>query len=156
MTTEEKHAGDPGHPDHEAYLLELGRAAYAAAGLAGITFDVLRIHGGLDSADLYSDPLGTLENRLRSSRPTLNGIDKFIDLLHDARIVRNDLIHALPTRHGLHRRVSKDDGYVRNFYSVESLREARELFERARRTGNEVLYSDDGEAIKSWYARPTT
>ena len=51
--TSTDHPGDPNHPDHEAYLLELGRATYAAAGLAGIAFDVLRIHGGFDSADLY-------------------------------------------------------------------------------------------------------
>ncbi len=156
MIVEAEHAGDPGHPDHEAYLLELGRATYAAAGLAGIAFDVLRVHAGVDSAALYSDPLGTLENRLRGSRPALKGIDEFIDLLGDARIVRNDFIHALPVKHGLHRRMTKDLGYVRDFYSIESLREARELFERARRRGNEVLYSDGGDAIKRWYAGPTT
>jgi hypothetical protein len=155
MMTYAEHAGDPGHPDHTAYLLELGRATYAAAGLAGIAFDVLRIHGGFDSAALYSDPLGTLENRLRGSRPELGGIDEFIELLGRARIVRNDLIHALPVKHGLHRRLTKDLGYVRNFYSVESLRDARTLFERVRRKGNEVLYSDDGEAIRRWYAQPS-
>lgn len=156
MTTAAEHAGDPGHPDHETYLLELGRATYAAAGLAGIAFDVLRIHGGFDSAELYSDPLGTLESRLRGSRPELEGIDEFLGLLREARIVRNDLIHALPVKHGLHRRVTKDLGYVKNFYSVESLREAREFFDRARRRGGEVLYSDGGEAIKHWFAQPTT
>lgn len=156
MTTAAEHAGDPVHPDHEAYLLELGRATYAAAQLAGIAFDVLRIHGGFDSAALYSDPLGTLESRLRDSRPELEGIDEFLDLLGEARIMRNDLIHALPVKYGLHRRVTKDLGYVRNFFSVESLREARQFFERARRRGNEVLYSDGGDAIKRWYAQPTT
>ena len=155
MTTEAENAGDSGHPDHETYLLELGRATYAAAALAGIAFDVLRIHGGVDSAALYSDPLGTLENRLRGSRAEAAGLDEFISILGDARVVRNDLIHALPVKHGLHRRMTKDLGYVRDFYSVESLQEARELFERARRRGTEVLYSDGGEAIKRWYARPT-
>jgi hypothetical protein len=52
--------------------------------------------------------------------------------------------------------VTKDLAYVRNFFSVESLREARQLFERARRRGNEVLYSDGGDAIRRWYAQPTT
>lgn len=156
MTTFVEHAGDPDHPNHEAYLLELGRAAYAAAGLAGIAFDVLRIHGGFDSTALYSDPLGTLESRLRGSRPELEGIDEFLGLLGEARIVRNDLIHALPVKHGLHRRVTKDPGYEKSFYSVESLREARQLFERASRRGNEVLYSDGGEAIRRWYAQPMT
>ena len=44
MTSNTEWAGDPGHPSHNDYLLELGRATYAAAGLAGIAFDVLRIH----------------------------------------------------------------------------------------------------------------
>ena len=72
--TSTDHPGDPNHHDHEAYLLELGRATYAAAGLAGIAFDVLRIHGGFDSADLYSDPLGTLQGRLKDSLPPLDGL----------------------------------------------------------------------------------
>lgn len=144
-------AGDPRHPDHDKYLLELGRATYAASGLAGIAFDVLRIHGGIDSEALYSDPLGTLENRLRGNRPPLDGLDGFLSLLADARVARNDLLHALPVKHGLHRRTTKDSTYVRNFFTVESLREVRLLFERTRAKGNEVLYSDGGEAIKRWY-----
>lgn len=108
MTTSiAEYPGDPGHPDHEEYLLELGRATYAAAGLSGIAFDVLRIHGGFDSAALYSDPLGTLENRLHSSGPCLEDINEFLSLLSRAREARNDLIHALPVKHGLHRRISK-------------------------------------------------
>lgn len=149
--TSTDHPGDPNHPDHEAYLLELGRATYAAAGLAGIAFDVLRIHGGFDSADLYSDPLGTLQGRLKDSLPPLDGIDEFLVLLDEARKVRNDLVHSLPVKHGLHRRTTKDAHYVRNFYTVESLRGAHKLFEKTQRKGNEVLYSDGGEAIRRWY-----
>lgn len=152
--TNAEHAGDPSHEDHEAYLLELGRATFAAAGLAGIAFDVLRIHSGFDSAELYNDPLGTLETRLKGKRPPLDGLDDFLALLGEARIVRNDLMHALPVKHGLHRRIAKDPRYVNNFYSVESLRNARMLFERAGRKGNEVLYSDGGEAIRRWYEQP--
>lgn len=150
-TSNAEYAGDPEHPDHEDYLLELGRATYAAAGLAGIAFDVLRIHSGFDSAALYSDPLGVLEDRLKNNRPPLDGLDEFLSLLADARKVRNDLIHALPVKHGLHRRTSKDLSYVRNFFTVEAVCEARELFEQARRKGSEVLYSDDGAAIRRWY-----
>lgn len=143
-------AGDPSHPSHNDYLLELGRATYAAAGLAGIAFDVLRIHGGFDSAELYNDPLGTLQGRLKNNPPLIDGIDEFLDLLNEARKMRNDLAHSLPVKHGLHRR-TKDLYYVRTFYTVESLREVRALFEEARRKGNQVLYSDGGEAIKRWY-----
>ncbi len=154
MTSNAEWAGDPGHPSHNDYLLELGRATYAAAGLAGIAFDVLRIHGGVDSAGLYSDPLGTLQGRLNNNPPPLDGIDGFLVLLDEARKMRNDLAHSLPVKHGLHRRTTKDLDYVRNFYTVESLREARTLFEKARRKGSQVLYSDGGEAIKRWYSAP--
>lgn len=155
MHASAEHAGDPGHPDHEVFLLELGRATYAAACLAGIAFDVLRVHSGFDSAALYSDPLGKLENRLRAARPALEGVDEFIDLLGSARAVRNDLIHALPVKHGLHRRLTKNLRYVKSFYTVESLQEARELFERTNCLGNAILYSDGGEAVRRWYAQST-
>lgn len=155
MHANPEYAGDPGHPDHEIFLLELGRATYAAAGLAGIAFDVLRIHSEFDSAELYSDPLGKLEKRLRAARPALEGVDRFIERLGSARVMRNDLIHALPVKHGLHRRRTEEPHYVKNFYTVESLQKARELFEQTRRLGNAVLYSDGGEAIRRWHAQST-
>lgn len=96
---------------------------------------MLRIHGGVDSAELYSGPLGTLQGRLKNNLPSLDGIDEFLVLLDEARKMRNDLAHSLPVKHGLHRRTTKDLYYVRNFYTVESLREARTLFEKARRKG---------------------
>ncbi len=148
--------GDPNHPNHNDYLLELGRATYASAGLAGIAFDVLRIHSGFDSAELYNDVLGALQGRLKNNPPPLDGIDEFLILLDEARKMRNDLIHSLPVKHGLHRRITEDLYYVRNFYTVESLREAHTLFEKALRKGNEVLYSDGGEAIKRWYGESSS
>jgi hypothetical protein len=66
-------------------------------------------------------------------------------MLGDARVVGNDLIRTLPVKHRPHHRLAKELGYVRDFFSVESLREAQELFERTRRKGNEVLYSDGGK-----------
>lgn len=39
--TDAEFPGDVDHPDHDAFLLELGRATFVAAGLAGIAFDVL-------------------------------------------------------------------------------------------------------------------
>lgn len=150
-TSSANYAGDPSHPDHDVYLLELGRATYAAAGLAGIAFDVLRIHGGLASNDLYDDALGRLERRLKESPPPVDELDEFLSLLEAARLTRNDLIHALPVQHGLYRRTTKNLRYVRKFYTIESLREARTLMERARSKGNKVLYSDGGAAIKLWY-----
>lgn len=153
MTSSAEHAGDPKHPDHEAYLVELGRATYAAAGLSKIAFDVLRIHSGIVSKELYDDPLGRLERRLKNNPPPLSGLEDFLSLLGLARLMRNDLIHALPVKHGLYRRTTKDTRHVREFYSVESLREARSLFERARHKGNKVLYSDGGEAINRWYEK---
>lgn len=70
--------------------------------------------------------------------------------------MRNELIYAQPVKHGLHRRMTKDLGYIKNFYSVDSLRQARKRFTRAAGRGNKVLYSDGCAAIKRWYARLTS
>ena len=88
-------------------------------------------------------------NLCRSTR--YQSLGYYCSLLAEARVVRNDLIHALPDKHGLHRRTSKDLSYVRNFYTAASLRKARVLFEQALRNGNKVLYSDGGAAVKRWY-----
>ncbi len=149
-----EYPGDPEHPDHTNYLQELGQATYAAAELARIAFDMLRVHRGIDSSLLYNDPLGALENRLKRSHLSLDGIDEFITLLDEARETRNNLIHALPITRGLQRRTNRDLSIVRNFYTTESLREAREMFDKAMRKGNEVLYSDGGAALKKWCGAP--
>jgi hypothetical protein len=41
-----------------------GRATYAATRVVSICFDLARVLGGVASTDMYSDPLGTLINRL--------------------------------------------------------------------------------------------
>lgn len=74
----------------------------------------------------------------------------FLDLLAAARIVRNDLPHALPVLHGLHRGRRDDPSYVRDFFTVESLREAFVALEAAHRAGAGVLYADGGEAVRRW------
>lgn len=150
MSTDAEYPGDPRHPEHTAWLLELGRATYAAAGLSGIAFDLLRVHSGFESGDLYKDPLGRLLEKLRTSPPTVEGIEDFIALAEEALVVRNDVLHALPVLHGLHRRRSDDLGYVRNYYDLNSLREATQVMENASLKGNEVLYADGGEAVRRW------
>jgi hypothetical protein len=149
------HAGDPRHPDHERWLLELGRATYAASQVAGICFDLSRVLGGVESADMYSDPLGTLVNRLRRTANSLqiSGMSEFIAQLETARDERNDLLHALPVLNGLHRRKTKDQWYVRNFFDVKHLAAASALLTEAARTGNGLLYQDGGEAVRRWYER---
>lgn len=77
MSMEAQYPGDPRHPDHPEWLLELGRATYAAAGLSGIAFDLLRVHSGLESKDLYKDPLGRLLEKLRKSPPAVDGDREF-------------------------------------------------------------------------------
>ncbi|MGL5823413.1 MAG: hypothetical protein ACRCYU_00890 [Nocardioides sp.] len=61
--------GDPRHPENGIRLLEfgaeLGRATYAAAGVAGTCFDLARVFGGVAAQRMYNDPLGTLIQRLR-------------------------------------------------------------------------------------------
>lgn len=147
-----EHAGDVHHPEHGEYLLELGRVTYAAARLSGIAFDVLRVHAGHDSVDMYNDPLGKLQKKLTEASPEIDGHAEFLNLLEAARQVRNDLIHALPVKHGLHRRDSRDPYRVVDFYSVSSLREARSTLERAWRLGSAVLYADGGVAVQRWYS----
>lgn len=150
MSTDAEYPGDPRHPEHTDWLLELGRATYAAAGLSGIAFDLLRVHSGFESGDLYKDPLGRLLDKLRTSPPAVEGIEDFITLAKEALMVRNDVLHALPVLHGLHRRRSDDHGYVRNYCDLDSLREATQVMGNASRKGNEVLYADGGEAVRRW------
>lgn len=150
MSIDAEYPGDPRHPAHTDWLLELGRATYAAAGLSGIAFDLLRVHSGFESEDLYKDPLGRLLKKLRRTPPAVDGIEDFIALAEEALVVRNDVLHALPVLHGLHRRRSDDLGYVRNYYDLASLREATQVMQNARRKGNEMLYADGGEAVRRW------
>ena len=149
-----QYPGDPRHPDHDAFLLELGHATLAASMLAGIAFDILRVHKNALSADLYNDPLGRLEKKMREFPPDgLPGLEEFMTQLTSARTSRNDLLHALPVQHGLHRRRKEDLGFVRNFFNVEDLRAVREELLSAHRKGSAVLYSDEGAAIKKWYEK---
>ncbi|HWM34194.1 MAG TPA: hypothetical protein VNR36_08165 [Pseudolysinimonas sp.] len=148
-------AGDPRHPDHEAWLLELGRATYAASRVAGVSFDILRVFDGISSHSMYSDPLGILLKRiqsLKSRRSDLPGLNEFAESLDASRTVRNDLIHALPVKDGLHRRMTNDRAYVHNFYSVEDVRSAVTQLEATWRIGSHLLYHDGGEAVRAWIA----
>jgi hypothetical protein len=47
---------------------------------------------------------------------------------------------------------SKDGHYVRNFYTVDDLREVADQLEAVQRAGNTLLYQDDGAAVRAWYA----
>ena len=147
-----QYPGDPRHLDHSEFLLELGHATYAASRLAGIAFDILRVHKDALSADLYNDPLGRLEKKLREFPPDgLPGLEEFMTQLASARTSRNDLLHALPVQNGLHRRRKEDpDSSATSSQSRISATCARELL-NAHRKGSEVLYSDGGAAIKKWY-----
>lgn len=153
MSERPQHAGDPGHPHHQEFILELGRATYAAAKVAGICFDLARVLGGVASADMYSDPLGALINRLRplATSGVVDGLADFIGQLETARDSRNDLIHALPVRYGLHRRKTPDPSYVRNFFDIEDLAAVTTALESASRRGSELLYADGGAAVRAWY-----
>lgn len=145
--------GDPKHPEHNLYLVELGKATYAAAGVAGICFNIIRVHNGVDSSDLYNDPLGGLQQRLKKETPDLDGIVDFMELLERAHIMRNDLLHALPVKHGLHRRRTDDLYYAVEFFTIDSLTVAERLFSETRGLGNRVFYSDGGKAVDAWYEK---
>ncbi|WP_134772186.1 hypothetical protein [Ornithinimicrobium flavum] len=152
-STGPKHPGNSQHPEHEQWLLELGRATYAASRVAGICFDLARVFGNVDSAAMYSDPLGALINRLQplGKRGSVPGLDPFIAQLESARDDRNDLLHALPVADGLHRRKSKEPYYVRNFFDVAELQQVTRSLSEAAHRGNELLYHDGGAAVQAWY-----
>jgi hypothetical protein len=154
MTTAAEHPGDPNHPDHEQWLLELGRANYAAARLGGVVFDILRVHGGHASADLYKDTLGQLAKKLTSiTDAAVSGIAAFRTDLEAARDTRNDLAHALPVLYGLHRRRADDLDFVRNFFSVEAISDVTAELDRCHQKGSAVLHGDGGAALQAWYAK---
>lgn len=150
MSTDAEYPGDPRHPEHTDWLLELGRATYAAAGLPAS----LSISCGCTQVSSPGTCTRTLwagcNEKLRTSPPTVEGIEDFIALAEEALVVRNDVLHALPVLHGLHRRRSDDLGYVRNYYDLNSLRAATQVMENASLKGNEVLYADGGEAVRRW------
>jgi hypothetical protein len=150
-----EHPGDPRHPDHARFLAELGRAAYAAARVAGIAFDIVRVFDGSSSAEMYDDPLGRLVGRLAALKgrmPDLPGLTAFVATIRAALVTRNDLAHALPVKDGLHRRRTKDLHYVRNFFSVEDVAAATQELEHAWQEGSRVLYHDGGASVNAWYA----
>lgn len=149
------HPGDPRHPDHAAFLAALGEATYAVARVSGICFDILRVLGAEESQEMYNDPLGTLENKLRkllNQNPSVPELADFLALLGPARETRNDLLHALPVKDGLHRRKANDLAYVRNFYTVEDVEDATAEFTAAWRKGSQVLYADGGASVAAWTA----
>ena len=152
MSIDAEYPGDPRHPEHTEWLLELGRATYAAAGCPAspsISCACIPVSRLRTSTRTLS---GRLLEKLRQSPPAVDGIEDFIALAEEALVVRNDVLHALPVLHGLHRRRSDDLGYVRNYFDLTSLREATQVMENARRKGNEVLYADGGEAVRRWVA----
>jgi hypothetical protein len=154
--TEPEYQGDPRHPQHSDYLRQLGVAVFAAAGVTGIVVDILRIHHNGSYFALVDQTLGSLVNILRqhanlgSPVPDLRGYAAEVDRV---RVIRNDLIHALPVLHGLHRRTAKDLGRVVNFYSVAALQAITADFDAVRGRGNRLLYYDGGEALRAWYQR---
>lgn len=150
---EPRSAGDPSHPDHDAWVLELGRATRVAAQLATICFDLARIVGGVDENQMYDDPLGGLQQRLRALDPESSPLlPEFLTVLDQARHTRNDIMHAFLVRDGLLRRSSKR-GYDREFYSISSLVSAKDQLAAASSLGNQVLYANGGEAVEAWRQR---
>ena len=69
-------------------------------------------------------------------------------------MLRNDLLHALPVLHGLHRRTRANRGRVVNFYTTAQVRLVRLEFERVRTLGRHLLYFDGGAAVTAWSRLP--
>lgn len=149
-----QYPGDPRHPDHEQWLLALGRATYASQSLAGVAVDVLRIHCGVDFWTLLPDTLGALIRRLKhhegTGAPRIPGLLDWLSELDRALIIRNDLIHALPVLHGLHRRTASDHRRVVDFCTTQAMEDAAAVLSGAAVSGNRVLYHDGGAAVRVW------
>jgi hypothetical protein len=141
------------NPKHGDFLRELGAAVFAASGVAGIVIDILRIHHNVGFFELVDKDLGGLVNLLKqhaekgSQVPHLLGYAEEVDRV---RVRRNDLIHALPVLHGLHRRTGKDTARVVNFSSVEDLQAVTAELKAVWAQGNQLLYFDGGTAVKAW------
>ena len=158
MTNEllSEHHGDHRHPRHSDFLREIGVAVFSAAGVAGIVVDILRIHHNVAFFDLVDKDLGGLVAALRRHAETDNsvpGLLAYAEEVDRVRVKRNDLIHALPVLHGLHRRTAKDRVRVVNFYSIEALQAVTAEFDAVRGRGNHLLYYDGGAAVRAWYER---
>jgi hypothetical protein len=118
-----------------------------------IATDLLRALGDVPDDAMYSDPLGTLENRLRGlvkRRPDVTELAAFVERLGRAREDRNDLIHALPVHDGLYRRTKNR---VREFFTVESLDALSVQLAATYSEGLRILYRNDGVEVDAWYAR---
>ncbi len=146
------HAGDPRHADHERWLAALGRDTYASQRLAGIAVDVLRVHCGVDFWALLPKTLGKLIGRLRDEQQ-LPGLAYWLLELDEALVLRNDLMHALPVRDGLDRRVASDPSRIVNFFDVEDLDAAQATLTAAWTNGSKLLYHDGGAAVAAHTAR---
>lgn len=144
--------GDPRHPEHDSWLRALGQVTYASARLTGGIINILRIHGGEDWLALNRPPLGPLINQLKDAHLDLEGMDNLVQQAKAALRVRNDVMHALPVAHGLHRRKADDAYYVQEYYDVESLEAAVNVIDSASRLANKVLYSK-GKAVIEQYGR---
>lgn len=145
--------GTPGSARHPEYLLALGSATYEAAKVAMIATDLMRVLGGVADAEMYGDPLGRLEGRVRGLIKTRSDVDELIPFLEKltlAREHRNDLIHALPVHDGLYRRTAEK---IREFFTVESLEEVAAHFAETYADGLRILYRNDGKEVDAWYGR---
>lgn len=114
--------------------------------------DILRVHAGEDWLALNEPSLGGLIRRLRQAGLELEGLPDLLNLADRARDVRNDVMHALPTAYGLHRRKAQDVHYLQNFYDVKSLEAAAAVLSEAERAANRVLYSK-GRGVIDAYGR---
>ena len=150
-------AGDPNHPQHERWLLELGRVTYASSQVATACFNLSRTHGEHTSLSLQQDTLGRAAGRLQDmvkERGSFQQLDDFVAELGPVVTLRNDVMHALTVRDGLHRRRADDPTYVRNYFEIADLRKVNAALVNAAHLGQVALYADGGKAIERWRSRP--
>jgi hypothetical protein len=143
-----EHVGDPRHPDHESFVLEVGRAKLADAALGRILVDLLRVHCGVDYWPLTRLSHGPLREELEKHVGKLPGLDSAVTVFADAITARNAFIHATPVLHGLEYR-PKDRSSV-DFFEVEDVEKVTARLIAAAGLGNKLLYHDGGRAVRDY------
>ena len=135
------YAGNPKHPEHEAYLTELARAVLSAAFITGHLVEILAAYRPADYHRFATMDLGTLSRSLKqavSDGLRAPNLELLLEQVETARETRNRLMHALPVLQGLHGR-SRVNSETSEFFTVEDLRRVVTQFEEARLTANPIL-----------------
>ncbi len=122
-------------------------------------FDIMRVHGGYRSDDMYQMTFGQLFDKLKkllaeqeSNGSPTPGFGEFLKEFRRAKDFRNDLAHGIPTTQGLFRREPNKPESVRMYDTIEKLNELSRTFRRIAALGDSVA-KHDIEKFEDWVRR---